>query len=141
MVLRGKHKDEYSDWLLTLIHDLYLDDHTPKNLDTFSKGTAKKVAFIQSILHKPKLLILDEPTDGLDPVSRRVLLNKINFLKQNGCTVIITTHLLSDIALVADDLIVLQNGHIVEQTQIEKISSPLDDWYLNVIFNNRGMDL
>lgn len=141
MILRGKNDTEYLNDLSELISEFYLEDHLQKKLETFSKGTAKKVAFIQAILHKPELLILDEPTDGLDPVSRRVLLNKINFLKRQGCTVVITTHLLSDISFVADQLIVLQKGQIIENVEAGKLNSSVDDWYLNVIMNHGGMNL
>ena len=90
----------------------------------------KKATFIQAIVHSPQLLVLDEPTDGLDPVSRRMLLNEILEIKKNGGTVIITTHILSDLAIVADKIVFLQNGKVICETKMNQINGSLDDWYL-----------
>lgn len=141
MVLRGKSEDEYQELFDTYIQKFYMTKHMNTSVEHFSKGTTKKAAFIQAVLHQPNLLILDEPTDGLDPVSRRALLNEINELKKAGSTVIITTHLLSDISLVADEVIVLQNGCVVRQASVSEISSSLDDWYLQTVFEQGGMEL
>ena len=139
MILRGKKVSEYDDKLDTYIKKFYMEKHVQKKLEHYSKGTAKKAAFIQAIIHEPALLILDEPTDGLDPVSRRALLDEINELKRSGHTILISTHLLSDISIVADKAIVLQNGSIIQQSNLNELQDSLDDWYLNVILEHGGM--
>ncbi len=140
MVLRGKKFSEYGENFEQLTEKLYMTKHLNKMLTQYSKGTAKKAAFVQAVLHQPELLILDEPTDGLDPVSRRVLLNELLRMKEMGSTIVITTHLLADLAMVADEIIVLQNGSIIQQVNCTEISGNLDDWYLETIFANGGME-
>ena len=141
MVLRGQRPDEYKKLFDAFIEKFYMKEHINKSIDQYSKGTVKKAAFIQAVLNSPKLLILDEPTDGLDPVSRRALLNEVIKIKQAGGTVIITTHILSDLSMVADQVIVLQTGYMINQTPMNSIKGSLDDWYLQTIFQQGGMGL
>lgn len=61
-------------------------------------------------------------------------------MKEMGSTIVITTHLLADLAMVADEIIVLQNGSIIQQVNCTEISGTLDDWYLETIFANGGME-
>ncbi len=140
MVLRGRKMDDYQDRFDALTDKFGMKKHMDKLLTHYSKGTMKKAAFIQAVLHQPRLLVLDEPTDGLDPVSRRVLLQEVLDIKKNGGTVIITTHLLSDLAIVADRIIVLQNGRLICQTDMADIQGSLDDWYLQTITGQGGLD-
>lgn len=140
MVLRGKNMSDYQERYISLLDKFHMHKHMNKLLTQYSKGTMKKATFIQAILHNPNLLILDEPTDGLDPISRRVLLNEVLEIKRNGGTVIITTHLLSDLSIVADKIVVLQNGKLISQSEMKNIHESLDDWYLQTITQQGGLD-
>lgn len=119
-VIKGidkSHIDERIDYLLELFH---LKDRENDNVSTFSKGMKKMVGFMQSVLSTPELLILDEPTDGLDPISRRTMLNYIKKISQEGCTVIITSHILADLELITDKVVVLNRGRIINEINREK---------------------
>lgn len=140
LILRGKNPDEYQERLDELTELFYMKKHMKKTFSRCSKGTVKKAVFIQAILCRPSLLILDEPTDGLDPVSRRIMLNEIRRIKEEGGTVVITTHLLSDLSFVADQVIVLQKGKIAAQTECSRLDCSLDDWYLNVLMEKGGIE-
>ncbi len=140
MILRGKDINKYNDVLENLINKFYMKEHINKTISKFSKGTQKKASFIQSIIHSPKILILDEPTDGLDPVSRKTLLNEVLELKNKGSIVIITTHILQDINTVADRVIALQNGSIIKDDMLCEINESLEDWYFNLLIENGGLD-
>ena len=139
MILRGLKLEEHMERLNCLIDRFYLIHHIEKKFSEYSKGTLKKAAFIQAMIHKPRLLILDEPTDGLDPVSRRALLNELLEVKNNKGLVIISTHILSDLEMIADEVIVLQEGNIVKHVLMKEISESLDDWYLKTILESGGM--
>lgn len=138
MVLRGCSMKDYNERFECLVDKFHMTKHLEKPLKKYSKGNMKKATFIQAVLHNPQLLILDEPTDGLDPVSRRALLNEILEIKKNGGTVIITTHILSDLLMVADDIVLLQNGKIICESELSEISGTLDDWYLEKIVQYGG---
>ena len=97
-----------------------LRDRANDNVATLSKGMKKIVGFMQSVLNMPELLILDEPTDGLDPISRRTMLNYIKKISQEGCTVIITSHVLADLELITDKVVVLNKGKIINEINRDK---------------------
>lgn len=139
-VLRGKDPKDYQERLEELIDRFYMRKHMEKPFSKCSKGTVKKVIFLQAILSQPSLLILDEPTDGLDPVSRRIMLEEIRRIREQGGTVVITTHLLSDLSLVADKVIVLQKGIIISEADCRNLDSSLEDWYFHTLMENGGIE-
>lgn len=81
----------------------------------FSKGMARRIGLAQAMINDPSLLILDEPTSGLDPLGCREVKDLIRTLKQRGKTVIVTSHLLSDVEDVCDRVIILYGGKIRAQ--------------------------
>ena len=140
LTLRGLTVGDYSDRFRELAERLYLTKYLDRPMDKCSKGTVKKAIFLQAVLHRPSLVILDEPTDGLDPLARRAMLGEIRQLRDSGCTLLITTHLLSDLMLVADEAAILQNGSILRQTETKDLPGSLDDWYYDVIMENGGAE-
>ena len=80
---------------------------------TLSKGNKQKLGLIQAFMHEPPLLILDEPTSGLDPLMQREFLGLVHVARQNGQTVLRSSHVLSEIQQAADEVAVLSQGRIV----------------------------
>lgn len=91
--------------------DLYEWRH--KRLKTFSKGMLQKVGILQSLVHEPDLLILDEPFSGLDPESRFLLAELLEEKIQKGCTLFLSSHIFQDIERVCDRLLILKQGQVV----------------------------
>ena len=91
--------------------DLYGWRH--KRLKTFSKGMLQKVGILQSLVHEPELLILDEPFSGLDPESRFKVMELLEQLIQKGCSLFLSSHIFQDIERVCDKLIILKEGKVV----------------------------
>jgi ABC-2 type transport system ATP-binding protein len=82
-------------------------------VETLSVGVRQKVAFAAAIVHDPDMVILDEPTNGLDPIERQAMLGRLTTLaRRHGKTVIISTHVLPDVAAVCDDLVLLARGRV-----------------------------
>ena len=106
--LRGEAA-ELDDDLVTRFD---LSDQLRKPLRTLSGGTRQKVNAVLAFLFQPDLLILDEPTAGLDPVSSAVLKDKILEARNAGRTVIVTSHVLSDLDALADDIAFLIDGRV-----------------------------
>lgn len=121
-ILKGVSLKCLKDRILELTELFYLSEYLNKNILNFSKGMKRKIAFIQSLLDEPKFLILDEPTDGLDPVSRRKVLDYIKDLSSNGTSILITSHILSDLEKVCDNVGVLYDGTIIDEINVHNYS-------------------
>ena len=100
--------NEYVDELCKLF-----DVEVEKNISELSLGNKKKVAIIQAILHKPKLLILDEPTSGLDPLIQKKLFNTLLKLKEEGTTIFLSSHNLTEVEEFCDRVAIIKEGKII----------------------------
>lgn len=85
-----------------------------KNVEEYSKGMKVRLNFVRAMLNNPKILFLDEPTNGLDPGNSRILKEIIKEYKQNGGTVLLTTHLMNDVDELCDRVAFMANGKIAE---------------------------
>ena len=88
---------------------------------SLSKGNKQKVGLIQAFMHRPELLILDEPTSGLDPLMQREFLTMVREARSAGQTVLLSSHVLSEIQQVADEVAVLAAGRIVAQGDVASL--------------------
>ncbi len=109
-------KDVFKNWNSKLFFK-YLkefDIQENKKIKELSKGMRKKLEIATALSHKPKLLILDEPTNGLDPVVRNEVLEIfLDFIKDEDHTILLSTHITSDLEHIADSIIFINNGSIV----------------------------
>ncbi len=97
---------------------------TNRSLKEFSNGMKMKVKVICAISHEPKLLILDEPTNGLDPIFRYEILDMFSkFVSNNTNSILITTHITSDLEHIADEIIFMDEGKIILDTKKEVIDN------------------
>ena len=90
-----------------------LTPHAEKKLRTFSKGMLQRIGLAQALLNRPDLVILDEPTSGLDPVGRRLVRDIIRELRQNGTTVFLNSHLLSEVEITCDRVAFIKHGKVI----------------------------
>lgn len=103
-----------------------LMDAKDKLLSDFSKGMLQRVGIAQSILHKPKLLILDEPMSGLDPDGRYTVYHIIKEIADQGTTVFFSSHLLHDVESLCQDLVVLRQGKCLYNGSTEELSKKIN---------------
>lgn len=106
--LRGRTTDLDDE----LLREFALGDALTKPVRTLSGGTRQKLNAIAAFLFRPALVILDEPTVGLDPVAAGVLKDKVRRSTAEGMTVVLTSHILSEVEELADDVVVLVEGTI-----------------------------
>jgi ABC-2 type transport system ATP-binding protein len=88
----------------------------------FSKGMLQRLGLAQALMHNPELLILDEPTDGVDPVGRSEMRGTLQHLKSEGKTIFINSHLLQEIELVCDRVAILVQGELRREGLVEEIT-------------------
>ena len=84
-----------------------------KKVEELSKGMAQKVQFITTVVHKPSLLILDEPFSGFDPVNAQIIREEILKLKENGATIILSTHNMESVEELCDNIALFNKSHVV----------------------------
>lgn len=87
----------------------------------FSKGMQQRIGLAQAIIHDPDLVILDEPTSALDPLGRRRVREVVQYLKSQGKTVILNSHLLSEVEMSCDRVAILNKGRLVKQGTLEEL--------------------
>lgn len=95
-----------------------------KKIDDLSYGNKKKVGIIQGLLHEPKLIILDEPTGGLDPLMQQKFFNLLKQENQRGATILLSSHILSEVQKLCDRVAIIKDGHIIKE---ERISSLMEN--------------
>lgn len=112
-----------------------LGDALRKKIGTFSGGMKQRLGLAQAIVHKPKLLLLDEPVSALDPVGRREIMNLLKDLQQN-MTILYSTHILNDAEEMTDQLLFLRKGQLVEQGSIGDVRAKYDQPRYRVEFGS-----
>jgi ABC-2 type transport system ATP-binding protein len=118
--LKGKLLEERIQWALKLVNADA--DWIHRHLRTYSKGMQQRVGLAQAILHKPELLILDEPMSGLDPLGRRDVREAILSLNKEGSTVFYSSHILSDVEAISNRVAMIIDGKISHTGTIEEIT-------------------
>ncbi len=107
-----------------------------RRIATYSRGMMQRICMAQALINDPDLLILDEPTGGLDPIGRQAVRQIINNLRKQGKTIFFSSHELSEVELVCDQLIILANGKVVAKgnsAQLIKSGENLEQYFMDVI--------
>ena len=120
--LKGMDKKTAKAKIDQVLHEVALENDAKKRMRKFSGGMLQRVGIAQALLNDPKLLILDEPTAGLDPKERVRFRNMISALGRDR-TVILSTHIVSDIESIADQVILLKDHQVIGCNPVETICS------------------
>ena len=119
--LRGKTKKEIKPLIDNWMKKFDVKGKKTDKVKSLSKGNQQKVQLICTLIHQPKLVILDEPFSGLDPVNASLLEEGIKELKQQGACVIFSSHDMNNVEEICDSLIMLRNGKVVLEGQVHDI--------------------
>ena len=123
-----------------LCKELAIDDRLDVKLSKLSKGLRQCVAIAQAVIHSPAIILLDEPSSGLDPEARHRVISLFKKLQQNGATLLISTHLLSEIESYYSNLLIIKDGHLIRsegankaQTNLTLIKLKMDEGQASVV--------
>lgn len=119
-------RGQSTDYAMELAEKFELE--VGQSIKELSKGNRQKVAIILSVLHKPKALILDEPTSGLDPFHQRSFFEIVKEFSNNGASILLSSHIISEVEKVADSMAVLRNGvKVYDETYETFLKKAKDD--------------
>ncbi|MDD9939712.1 MAG: ABC transporter ATP-binding protein [Myxococcales bacterium] len=104
-----------------LIEQLGLDHALDRPIGKFSKGMMQRIGMCQALLHDPELLVLDEPFSGLDPIGRKDIRDILQSQRQAGKTIIITSHVLTDVEAISDRVAIVQRGKLVAYGDLQDL--------------------
>jgi len=119
--LKGMSESEIENRLDYLLAKLEVSEYKTRKIKELSKGNQQKIQFIMAIINKPKLLILDEPFSGLDPINIELFKNLIMELKSEGTSIIFSSHRMDHVEYFCDSLIVLVKGNTVLSGNLKEI--------------------
>lgn len=143
--LKGMEREDAKQFALEFLEEVGLADKATVKIKKLSGGQQQKVQLGVAIMGNPKLLILDEPTKGLDPVNRKLLLDIVEDLREKGVAVIYITHLMEEVERLADRLLILKNGKAhaygsVKAVKKEYSSTSIEDIFVS-IYNEKSSEV
>ena len=104
-----------------LLQRVGLEEHADKKLRGYSKGMLQRVGLAQALLNRPAVVFLDEPTSGLDPIGRILVRDIIRELREDGTTVFLNSHLLSEVEITCDRVVFIKQGTVVKAIALKDI--------------------
>lgn len=142
--LKGLSRNEARDFSFNYLKRVDLSDKANTKIKKLSGGQQQKVQLGVAIIGGPKLLVLDEPTKGLDPVNRKLLLDIVDELQQQGVAVIYVTHLMEEVERLADRLLILKNGRAKAYGSVAEVkkkfkSKSIEDIFVS-IYNEKSSE-
>ncbi|MFT8391554.1 MAG: ABC transporter ATP-binding protein [Sporolactobacillus sp.] len=135
-----KTDSQKADHLLEFVG---LSNYKNKETNDLSGGMRRRLVLARALINDPKLIILDEPTTGLDIQSRHVFWHRINDLKEGGVSVLLTSHYVDEIERLADDVMIIDHGAVLAQAPVKSLAKQygyenLEEAYLKMTHFNEG---
>ena len=116
-----------------LLHALSLEEGRDTFLNQCSQGMRKKTALALALLHNPRVLFLDEPFEGVDPVTADTIRNLLAAIAGRGVTIFLTSHILSIVNRLADQILVIRGGRVVWQSAASDLPQSLEEVYFGLV--------
>ena len=116
-----------------------IQDWWKKKVEELSKGMAQKVQFITTVVHKPSLMILDEPFSGFDPVNAELIRKEILELKEQGATIILSTHNMESVEELCDNIALINKSHLVLSGGVDEIRRQYGNNHVELIYSGENV--
>ena len=138
--LRNFSKNEAKERIDFYIKKFEIESWLNKEITDLSKGMQQKVQFIATILHRPKLLILDEPFSGLDPINSEIIKDAIFELNKNGTTVLFSTHRMENVEEICSDIMLINQGQKILDGNVAEIKQQFKKNLYKINYLNEIID-
>jgi lipooligosaccharide transport system ATP-binding protein len=130
----GLSSKEARPRIAELLDFMELKEKSKAKINDLSGGMKRRLVIARALLNRPRLLILDEPTTGLDPQVRQVIWDKVRSLKKEGVTVLLTTHYMEEAYQIADSIIIMDKGtRVIEGAPRALLSKGIESWVMEVL--------
>lgn len=141
--LHGAGGSALEDDINDLIKRLGMEDFADRRAKGFSRGQELKVALGRALVHRPQNLILDEPTNGLDVMSSRSVRDLIKEMRDNGHCILISSHIMSEVAALCDDLVIIANGRAIatgtpDELRQQTGADDIEEVFVRVVVKEQG---
>ncbi len=120
-ILKGMEKNEILKELDYWLNRFHIKEYKNRKIKELSKGNQQKIQFISAIIHHPKLLILDEPFTGLDPINVELFMDVIREFKKSGSSIIFSSHRMEHVEMFCEKLVILVKGKSVLEGELKEI--------------------
>ena len=119
--LKGLYKQQALGEIERWLEKMQLSEWSNKRIDELSKGMAQKIQFITTVIHKPELIILDEPFSGLDPINMTLLKDLMLELREDGSTIIFSTHVMEQVEKLCDRICLIHQGKVLLEGELRAV--------------------
>lgn len=136
--LKGMSRQQAQEALKEWFIRFGIQDWWNKKVEELSKGMAQKLQFITTVVHQPRLLILDEPFSGFDPVNADVIRKEILRLKDEGATIILSTHNMESVEELCDDIALINHSHLVITGGVEEIRRKYGNNHVELVYKDEA---
>lgn len=140
--LKGMDKKEAKESIKNWFIKFGIEDWWGKKVEELSKGMQQKIQFIATVVHNPKLLILDEPFSGLDPINTNLIKDEIAELNRQGTSIIFSTHRMEQVEKVCDRIVLINQGKVILEGDVDQVQQEYKDNIFRIEFDgNMPSDL
>lgn len=140
-ILKGMTEEEILEKLDVWLEKFQIQDYKNRKIKELSKGNQQKIQFISAVINNPKLLILDEPFTGLDPINVEMFKQAIYSLQKEGCSIIFSSHQMEHIEMFCEKLIILVKGKVVIEGYLKDIKKEYSKKNIHIVGNINPKEL
>jgi len=140
-MMKRFYPDAPGEWGGTLLRKLEMEPYLNEKVSAFSMGMKQRLAFAMALYAKPELLVLDEPTNGMDISGTALVRSVLKDYTEWGGTILISSHLAHEIELICSHVAVMDHGRVLETARVDRLlkeHSSVEDYYLAVVKREKG---
>ena len=142
--LHGMKRSDINQRIIELTKTLDMGDFIERRTEGFSQGQRVKVAIARAMIHEPQTVLMDEPSNGLDVMSTRALREYIRSLKHDGHSVVLSTHIMQEVAALCDRIVIIAKGEVAADGTAEQLlersgCDSLEDAFVELIGTEEGL--
>ena len=133
MAVHGYSREEAKARTWTVIEKVGLKEAAGRRIGGYSKGMRQRIKFALAIVHDPRVLILDEPLNGLDPMARAEVIELFRSFAESGMHVVISSHILHEVDIISDRIVMMSSGYVVAEGDIQGVRSEMEDHPMQIL--------